>query len=128
MLYQWDVGHCDPDEVERSYWSIISKRPSTRIRTLASKLFRGTIERLDAIDPLITSQAEHWRFSRLATVERLILRLAVAEFLNVPRTPSKVVINEALELARTFSTEDAVRFVNGMLDGIRKTLGRDDVI
>jgi N utilization substance protein B len=74
------------------------------------------------IDPLIADRAEHWRLSRLALIDRLILRVAVYELRFEPGTPPAVVIDEALELARTFSGEEAVRFVNGVLDGIRKHL------
>ena len=61
----------------------------------------------------------------MAVVDRLILRLAVYEFLHEKETPAKVIINEALELARTFSTDDAVKFINGIIDGIRRTLERE---
>ena len=64
-------------------------------------------------------------FPRLERPDRIVLRLAVYEFLHQPETPAKVVINEALELARTFSTDDAVRFINGILDAIRRRLQRD---
>ena len=77
------------------------------------------------IDPLITEAAEHWRLERMNVMDRLILRLATYEFLHEADTPGKVIINEALELARTFSGDDAVRFINGILDAIRKKLERE---
>jgi N utilization substance protein B len=84
------------------------------------------VRRLEAVDKLIAETAEHWRPERMAVLDRLILRLAVCEMLQnagpAPATPAAVIINEALELARTFSTEDAVKFINGMLDGIRKKI------
>ena len=89
---------------------------------MAEGLARGTAGRLAEIDPLIVTQAEHWRLERMPVVDRLILRLAVFEFLASPETPRAVVINEALELARTFSTEPAVKFVNGVLDGLSRVL------
>ena len=89
---------------------------------MAEGLAQGTARRLAEIDPLIVAQAEHWRLERMPVVDRLILRLAVFEFLASPDTPRAVVINEAVELARTFSTEAAVKFVNGVLDGIGRTL------
>ena len=73
---------------------------------------------------MIVEAAEHWRLERLNVLDRLILRLAIYELLHEPETPSKVVINEALELARTFSGDDAVRFVNGVLDAVRRRLER----
>ena len=83
-------------------------------------LFRS-VASLDTIDPLIAETATRWRPERMAVIDRLILRMAVCELMR-PETPPAVVINEALELARTFSTEDAVKFINGMLDAIRKKL------
>ena len=76
----------------------------------------------EEIDALIADTAERWRPERMAVLDRLILRMAVCELLRGRGTPPAVVINEALELARTFSTEDAVKFINGMLDGIRKKI------
>jgi len=69
--------------------------------------------------------AEHWRLERMNVMDRLILRLAVYEFLHEPATPGKVIINEALELARSFSGDESVGFINGILDAIRRTLARE---
>ena len=75
-----------------------------------------------AIDPLIAETAERWRPERMAVLDRLILRMATCEMLRGRDTPPAVVINEALELARTFSTEESVKFINGMVDAIRKKI------
>jgi transcription antitermination protein NusB len=125
MLYQWEVGRADVDEVADTYWSI--GQPGARaatpgVREFASSLFRATARSLGEIDPLIAEAAEHWRLSRMATIDRLVLRIAVCELTRVTDTPPAVVINEALELARTFSGEEAVGFVNGVLDAIRRRL------
>jgi N utilization substance protein B len=77
---------------------------------------------VEAIDQLIVTHAHNWRLERMAVIDRLVLRLAVCEMLTHPDTPSKVVINEALELARTFSGDESVAFVNGVLDAVRKAL------
>ena len=74
---------------------------------------------------MIAEAAEHWRIERMNVLDRLILRLAVYEFLHEPDTPATVIINEALELARTFSGDEAVRFINGVLDAIRRRLERE---
>jgi N utilization substance protein B len=95
--------------------------PSDAIRELATTLAQQTVGRLDEVDRLIAETAERWRPERMAVLDRLILRMAVCELLDA-RAPAAVVINEALELARTFSTEDAVKFINGMLDTIRRKL------
>jgi N utilization substance protein B len=94
------------------------------LRAFASALARDTVARLVAIDALVADTAQNWRPERMAVLDRLILRMAACELLRDVETPPAVVINEALELARTFSTEDAVKFINGMLDGIRKKLGQ----
>ncbi len=127
MLSQWEVGQTGIDEVVRTYWSI--DRPGEAplpppLETFAADLVRGTVAHVPEIDPLIAECAEHWRLERMATIDRLILRLAVFEFLHAADTPKKVVINEAIELARTYSSDDAVKFVNGILDGIKRRLDK----
>jgi N utilization substance protein B len=94
-------------------------------REFAAALVRGTTARLDEIDRLIGANARNWRIERMAVLDRLVLRLATYELLAEPGTPAKVVINEAIELARAYSGETAVAFVNGVLDGVRKEMGRE---
>ncbi len=127
MLYQWEVGRVSPHEAVVTYWP--SRDADDEIdeegRTFANALVRGTIERVKEADDLITAHAHNWRVERMAVIDRLVMRLAIYELLTEPATPAKVVINEALELARTFSGEEPVPFINGVLDAVRKTLGRD---
>jgi transcription antitermination protein NusB len=85
----------------------------------------GTFSRLEKIDALIEQHASNWRIERMPVVDRNILRVAVCELLIEP-TPPAVVIDEALELARRFSGEEAVRFINGVLDAIYHTLKRSN--
>ena len=128
MLYQWEIGKLSMPEVMSTYWTpgLTSDEPiGDELREFATALAYGVAEALDRIDPLIVEAAEHWRIERMAVMDRIVLRLAVYEFLHQPDTPARVVINEALELARTFSTDEAVRFINGILDGIRRTLQRE---
>ena len=87
----------------------------------AQTLVRGTLEHLEEIDALIRRQAEHWRLERMPAVDRNILRLAVFEFLYETDVPKLVILDEAIELAKEFGTEQSGRFVNGVLDGILKT-------
>jgi N utilization substance protein B len=125
MLYQWEIGRTPIDEVVARFWDIDRPdvpAPPARVRQFADVLATGTVGHVEEIDQLIAATAQHWRISRMATLDRAILRLAVFEFLHMPETPRKAVINEALELARTFSADDAVRFVNGMLDAIMRRL------
>jgi N utilization substance protein B len=127
MLYQWEVGRVSMHEVLRTFWTHPPEgTPLTEdLRTFATSLASGTAEHVTSLDPLIVDAAEHWRIERMNVLDRLILRLAVYEFLHEPETPGKVIINEALELARSFSAEDSVRFINGILDAIRRTLSRE---
>jgi N utilization substance protein B len=127
MLYQWEVGRVGADEAAATYWP--SQDPDAEVgdelREFANALVKGTIERVTEIDALLSARAHNWRIERMAAIDRLVLRLAVFELLSAPETPPKVVINEALELARTYSGEEAVAFVNGVLDGVRKDLKRE---
>ena len=112
-------------DVVRTFWTL--DRPDVgplprRLVDAATRMAEGTAARVADLDPLISASADHWRLSRMAIIDRAILRLAVYEFLHAPTTPRAVVIDEAIELARTFSTDEAVKFVNGVLDGIRKKL------
>ena len=128
MLYQWEVGKADIDSVLQSYWQLEppGSAPPEEARVFAEQLARGTAGNLGVSDPLITEEAEHWRLSRLAVLDRLILRLAVYELLHAD-TPPPVVINEALELAKKFSTEDSAKFINGVIDAIRRRIEADRV-
>jgi N utilization substance protein B len=125
MLYQWEVGRLSMVEVGETYWaqtSEVTPPVPERIREFATLLATGVASDIDRLDPMIAAAAEHWRLDRMSVVDRLILRLATYELLHEPDTPAGVVINEALELARTFSGDESVPFVNGVLDAIRRTL------
>jgi len=100
------------------------RRLPPALREFANALARGTRERMPEIDRLLDAHAQNWRLERMAVIDRLVLRLAVYELLARPETPARVVINEAIELARTFSTEESVGFVNGILDAVRKDVQR----
>jgi N utilization substance protein B len=128
MLYQWEVGKLSMFEVRQTFWAHEHEGRSAlsdELKAFAMTLADGVAGHVEEIDPQIVEAAEHWRIERMNVMDRLILRLAVYEFLYQPETPAKVVINEALELARSFSGDEAVRFINGILDGIRRTLGRE---
>jgi transcription antitermination protein NusB len=126
MLYQWEVGRLTMPEVRRLFWDMGEEEDapdvSDRSRSFATTLADGTVEHIGQIDPLIEQSAENWRLARMPVMDRLILRLAVYEFLHQAETPQPVVIDEALELAKRFSTPEAVKFINGVLEGIRKRL------
>ena len=127
MLYQWEVGRVPIADVCDRFWieAPLDEPVAEDVRAFATQLAGGVVAHVNEIDPLITEAADHWRIERMHVMDRLILRLAVYEFLFESDTPGKVVINEALELARTFSADDSVRFINGILDAIRRTRGRE---
>ncbi len=92
------------------------------VRSFAHELFSGAVSKALDLDSLIRRHAENWRLERMPVVDRNILRLAIFEMLHLPETPPAVVINEALEIARKFSEEESVAFINGMLDQVRKEM------
>ena len=122
MLFAADVAEMPATDVVRSYWAELGEAElDESARHFATRLAAGTLQNLELLDERIRSRAEHWRISRMAVVDRNILRLAVYEFLYEP-TPRTVAINEALEIARRFSTYEATQFINGILDAIKRDL------
>jgi N utilization substance protein B len=125
ILYQSEIAGGDVDRAADTFFALQwpdADPPPDALRSFASTLARDTVSRLAAIDGLIADTALRWRPERMGVLDRLILRMAICEMLRDPDTPPAVVINEALELARTFTTEESVKFVNGMLDAVRKKL------
>ena len=122
MLFAADVAETPHNEVVRTYWTELGDADIEEpAREFATRLAAGTLAHLEALDERIRSRAEHWRIARMAVVDRNILRLAVYEFLH-ETTPRTVAINEALEIARRFSTYEATQFINGILDAIKRDL------
>jgi N utilization substance protein B len=122
MLFQLDMGKQTTDEVRKTFWA--ERRDlDEKVRGFADDLFRVASEREAEIDQLIEKSAEHWRMERMAAVDRNVLRAGIAEFLGFPDTPRPVIINEALEIARRFSTPESVQFINGVLDSVARELG-----
>ena len=127
MLFAADVGgeQARLDELVRDYWTELSEAEAEpAAREFATRLALGTLAHVAEIDERIRSRAEHWRISRMAVVDRNVLRLAVYEFLY-EQTPRTVAINEALEVARRFSTFEATQFINGILDAIKRDLDQE---
>jgi N utilization substance protein B len=91
----------------------------------AAELLAAALDRLTRIDQLLTGALQNWDLKRLGAVDRAILRCAVAELLTRPDIPAAVTINEAIEIARSFGADESARFANGVLDRVRKELGRD---
>jgi transcription antitermination protein NusB len=121
MLFQADMGRQDAEQVRRTFWGE-HKSAAEDVRGFAEDLFRVATDRNTEIDDLIRRHAEHWRMDRMAAVDRNLLRAAVAELIGFPATPRAVVINEALEIARKFSSPESVQFINGVLDSVGREL------
>ncbi|MGA7613997.1 MAG: transcription antitermination factor NusB [Thermoanaerobaculia bacterium] len=118
MLFQYDMSGNEPAVIVTTFEDLHKARTSTR--DFAVKLFEGTVSSLEQIDGMITRQADNWRLSRMATVDRNIIRMSVYEFMNEPDTPKLVIIDEAIEIAKKFGTQKSSQFINGILDGILK--------
>jgi len=119
MLYQVDLTHATPQQTIQDFWT--HHHAPHDIRDFATRLVQGTLEHLDEIDRLIATHANNWQISRMAVVDRNILRLGAYELLHVEEVPPKVCLNEAVELAKRFGDEESSKFVNGILDTIHKT-------
>jgi len=123
FLYQVDTHK--PAEVETAlaeFWK--QNEEPQNVRDFANDLLRGALEKKPEIDAKIASLADNWDFERLAVVDRNILRLALYEMLFRPEIPPVVSINEAIEIAKKFSTAESGKFVNGLLDRVKNELLR----
>ncbi len=121
MLFQADLGKQPLDDVRKTFWQGRGD-VAHEVRGFADDLFRVATDRAPEIDKLIEEHAENWRMDRMAAVDRNLMRAAVAELLGFPATPRAVVINEAIEIARKFSSPESVQFINGVLDSVGKEI------
>ena len=119
ILFLWDARRQPVDEVIDSYYDTLLSEEQPLRDPFVADLVRGTVEHVAEVDEHISRHAEHWRMERMPAVDRNILRLAVYE-IKRGGTPAAVAIDEALELARKFSNEESVQFVNGVLDAVHK--------
>jgi N utilization substance protein B len=119
MLFQWDMSKQDFAKLEGKFWK--SAKAADTTRAFAEKLFEGAAKDIAVLDALIVGHSDNWRFERMAAIDRAILRLSIHE-LRAGETPPKVVLNEAVDLAKKYSSQESGAFVNGILDGVRKTL------
>ena len=119
MLFEWDMTRQKPARVEQLFWK--SARAADSTRKFADQLFEGALAEAEKSDKLVEKLSENWKLERLAAVDRSILRLVIYE-LRFGTAPPKVVIDEALELAKKFSSADAPSFLNGILDAAYKKL------
>ncbi|WP_258359213.1 transcription antitermination factor NusB [Moorella sulfitireducens (nom. illeg.)] len=121
-LFAVDLGRMAP---ERAIEELLAEEQlSPQAAAFARELVMGTITARQELDAIISKYAVGWRLERLAAIDRNILRMALFEMKFYPDTPVNIIINEAIELAKTFNNEEAGKFVNGLLDSARKELGR----
>lgn len=119
MIFQWEMNHQSAAHIERSFWK--SARAAESTRRFANELFEGAIAQADSNDKFLVKLSRNWRLERMPEIDRGILRLAIYE-LRSGTAPVKVVINEALELAKKFSTAESAPFLNGILDAAAKSI------
>ncbi len=125
LLFQLDIAPADIESAVEAFWN--GKRVTDAVMEFADRLVQGTMTRRDAIDSIIAGCAYNWRLSRMAVVDRNILRMAVYEFLCETDTPRVVVIDEAIEIAKKFGNDESGPFVNGLLDAIRVKLEAGEI-
>ena len=118
MLFQFDMAGNPPETIVATFEDLQKSKPNTR--EFAVKIFRGTVDHLTEIDDMIQQQADNWRLSRMAVVDRNIIRMSIYEFMHETDTPKLVVIDEAIEIAKKFGNDKSSQFINGILDGILK--------
>ena len=118
MLFQHDMSGNGPDAIISTFEELQKSKPNTR--EFATKIFRGTVDHMPQIDEMIQGQAENWRLSRMAVVDRNIIRMSIYELLEESETPKLVIIDEAIEIGKKFGTQKSSQFINGILDGILK--------
>ncbi len=122
MLFQWEMSKEPPEKTRETYWA--NAKADLPMREFADKLFEGVIEWRETIDSLITAHSKHWRLERMSLVDRNILRVGICEFLTRPDVSATIVITEAAEVARDYSTDASAEFIQATLDSIRRELGK----
>ena len=118
MLFQIDLTGASPQEVFQQFWK--NRQTDEVIRQFSEKLVLGVFDKRREMDRLITGSTENWRIERMAVVDRNVLRMAVYEMITDGLTPPVVIIDEAIEVAKKFGSEDSGSFINGILDAIRR--------
>lgn len=120
ILFQYDLANGSLTEIMEEFWK--DKKVNSKIVSFCSQLVNGTIDNIQEIDRRISLCSLHWKLDRMSTVDRNVLRIATYELLFLKDTPASVVINEAIEVAKKFGTENSAKFINGILDSIRRSL------
>ena len=121
MLFQGDLGKQTPDEVRKLFWPSRDD-VDAETRSFAEDLYRVATSRQAEIDGIIEAHSQNWRLERMPVVDRNLLRAAIAEMLGYPSTPSPIIINESLEVARRYAAPESIHFLNGVLDAVAREL------
>jgi N utilization substance protein B len=121
MLFQGDLGKQTPEQVRKLFWSSRDD-VDEETRGFAEDLYRVASARQPEIDAIIEAHSQNWRLERMPTVDRNLLRAAIAEMLAYPNTPGPIIINESLEVARRYSAPESIQFLNGVLDAVARHL------
>lgn len=123
MLYQLDMSRSGADDVIVRFWQ--TNDADAEVRTFADELVRGVAGSLGELDELLSSHSTNWKITRMAAVDKNVLRLAAYELTRRPDIPVKVTINEAVEIAKRFGTSESGAFVNGILDNIARGVTKE---
>jgi N utilization substance protein B len=118
LLYQHDLAKMDPEAAMSLFWEHFPA--DMEVREFCRQLMLGTLDRLAVIDEFLSEASENWSLNRMSVVDRNILRLATYELLDRPDIPPSVSLNEAIEIAKKYSTPDAAMFINGVLDRVKR--------
>jgi len=121
MLFQGDLGKQKPEEVETLFWGS-REDVDDETKGFADDIHRVATQREDEVDALIQKHAQNRRLDRMPVVDRNLLRAAIAELLGYPKTPTAVIINETLEIARRYAAPESINFLNGVLDAVGREL------
>lgn len=123
LLFQIDVTRSSPDQVFEAFW--VNQDTADEVRSFSEHLVQGVCAQREELDRLIVEAARNWRLERMAVVDRNVLRMAAYEMLADPDVPAAVVIDEAIEVAKKYGSEESGGFINGILDNIRRRVRPD---
>ncbi len=123
ILFQFDMLKGNIDEIMENFWK--EKKANDKVIAFTSQLIKGTLENISEIDRTISNHSLNWKLERMSVVDRNVLRIATYELLHLKQIPAPVIINEALEVAKKYGSEDSAKFINGILDAIRRSIEKN---
>jgi N utilization substance protein B len=126
MLFQMEATGASADDTEQLYWKSFLAEADPEGRSYAAEIVRGVEASHDELDRLLAEASTHWRVERMSRVDRNVLRLGAWELAHRADVPRAVILDEAVELAKSFGTDESSAFVNGVLNQVAEKLGRSD--